>query len=447
MFMQLAVKALKRGIFWVMMGVMVFAGAAIAYTVLSKPVYKSSWTMLLPGSGRVSTINLEQIGEAVSNSASAYSNISVSPKTTYREIALSTAVVNKAAERLGLSPAEFGNPKIKLVDQTSAMVFTTTGSSARAAQEKAWTFNAVFHETLDTLRQDELDRQQKGMTVQLERAKQELVLARQNILDYQSGSSVVSNQQFEEMALNTERIRLKHADVQSEYFRTDGYTSSMMSAIAITPEQASEILMLQSDQGINSMLTRQAELDTEIAAKQKKLAGSHPKMQKLQKEANALATELRSQIASRTTQLHDLDSGKILPLLRQEARSSVEHFIQTVANRNGMDNQARALEDKLKEFESLLARHSQDAARLADLKRDHQIAEAIFSSALAKIDTSKLDIYATYPLTQLLTEPGLPARPIRLYKLMVVAGAILGSILYSTGIFLICLRIEYRQTA
>ena len=447
MFIQRTINALKLGIFWMIMGVLVFAGIAIAYTVLSKPVYNSSWTMLLPGSGRVSTINLEQIGEAVSNSASAYSNISVSPKTTYREIALSRAVLNRAAERLGLSPAEFGNPKIKLIDQTSAIVFTITGSTARGAQEKARTFNTVFHEALETLRQDELDRQQMGMTVQLERAKQELILARQNILDHQSRSSVVSHEQFEEMALNTERIRLKHADVQSEYFRTTGYSSSLMSAIAITPEQASEILMLQSDQGINAMLARQAELDTEIAAMRMKLASSHPKMQKLQKQADALAAELHTQLETRTRHLNRMDSGQILPLLRQEARSSVEHFIQTLASRKGLDNQASALAEKLKEFENRLSRHSQDAARLADLIRDHQIAEAIFSSALAKIDTGKLDVYATYPLTQLLTEPGLPARPVRLYKLMVIAGAILGSILYITGIFLICLRIEYQRSA
>ncbi len=220
-----------------------------------------------------------------------------------------------------------------------------------------------------------------------------------------------------------------------------------MSAIAITPEQASEILMLQSDQGINAMLAKQAELDTEIAAKQMKLAGSHPKMQKLQKEADALTAELRTRVTSRTRHLNRLDSGQILPLLRQEARPSVEHFIRTVANRKGLDNQASALQEKLKEFEIRLSKHSQDAARLADLKRDHQIAEAIFSSAIAKIDTGKLDVYATYPLTQLLTEPGLPAGPVRLYKLVVIAGAILGSILYITGIFLICLRIEYQRSA
>jgi len=60
----------------------------------------------------------------------------------------------------------------------------------------------------------------------------------------------------------------------------------------------------------------------------------------------------------------------------------------------------------------------------------HQIAEAIFSSALAKLDTSRLDIYATYPLTQLLTLPGATVKRDRLKsKLMILAGIIIYGLL------------------
>ena len=75
------------------------------------------------------------------------------------------------------------------------------------------------------------------------------------------------------------------------------------------------------------------------------------------------------------------------------------------------------------EYQERIKTQTVNAAKLADLQRDHQIAEAIFSSALAKLDTSRLDIYATYPLTQLLTQPGATITRDRLQtKLVIIAG-------------------------
>jgi hypothetical protein len=49
---------------------------------------------------------------------------------------------------------------------------------------------------------------------------------------------------------------------------------------------------------------------------------------------------------------------------------------------------------------------------------------------LAKLDTSRLDIYATYPLTQLLTQPGATIKRDRLQsKLMVVASILVYAML------------------
>jgi len=73
------------------------------YLVLEAPRYKTSWVMLLPGTERASTINLDNIGEARSNGGNAYGSVSISPKNTYKEIALSDAVINSAAKEYGVA--------------------------------------------------------------------------------------------------------------------------------------------------------------------------------------------------------------------------------------------------------------------------------------------------------------------------------------------------------
>ncbi|MFT6006139.1 MAG: hypothetical protein ACI9SX_001111, partial [Pseudoalteromonas tetraodonis] len=87
--------------------------------------------------------------------------------------------------------------------------------------------------------------------------------------------------------------------------------------------------------------------------------------------------------------------------------------------------QNQVLKKSRGEYQARIKSHTQSAATLADLQRDHQIAEAIFRSSLAKLDTSRLDIYATYPLTQLLTQPGATIERDRLKTKLVILASIL----------------------
>ena len=68
------------------------------------------------------------------------------------------------------------------------------------------------------------------------------------------------------------------------------------------------------------------------------------------------------------------------------------------------------------------------ASKLDELIRNHQVAEATFSSALARIDTSKADVFVSYPLVQLLDMPSLPESPSSPKKLFVVLGAVFSSL-------------------
>ena len=79
-------------------------------------------------------------------------------------------------------------------------------------------------------------------------------------------------------------------------------------------------------------------------------------------------------------------------------------------------------------------------ATLSDLKRNTQVAEAIFSANLTKLDINKSNIVGSYPLVQVISEPSLSEKPITPNKPLALAGAILGSLLSTTGIALFWLR-------
>jgi len=84
------------------------------------------------------------------------------------------------------------------------------------------------------------------------------------------------------------------------------------------------------------------------------------------------------------------------------------------------------LQTQVAEADRSMRVNSAEIANLDELQRDYQIAEAIFSSGLTRLDSSKFDVYATYPLVQLLTLPG--GQIVRDHlgsKLILVAGILL----------------------
>ncbi len=91
------------------------------------------------------------------------------------------------------------------------------------------------------------------------------------------------------------------------------------------------------------------------------------------------------------------------------------------------------------------ANPSERRAALDDLKRDVQVAEAVFSSALARTDTSKSDYFASYPMVQTLEAPEVPQKPSAPLPLLAVAGGIAATILIIAALVLTWIRTALLQ--
>ena len=81
-----------------------------------------------------------------------------------------------------------------------------------------------------------------------------------------------------------------------------------------------------------------------------------------------------------------------------------------------------------------------DPAKLADLAGDLRVAEAVFSSALARLDTNKSDPFASYPLVQTLEAPSLPRAKSAPSPVFAIAGAMGATLLILIGFLLLWLR-------
>ncbi len=394
---------------------------AIVYAKLEAPKYKTSWVVLLPGTERASTINLDNLGEARSSGTNAYGSVSISPKNTYKEIALSDAVIQQAAAEYGVEAHAFSKPKIKLVDQTPAMEFTLKGASSEELSDRAKLYNRTFHDVLDRLRKNEIERHYKGVEGNLSEAKNRLGKAREAILDYQSTSNIVSDEQYQTWLNDAEQLRTKQSEKEVNLAAIEAKLEAELSQLGITAEQAQAFLLVQANPANQSALSMLSGKLTNLASIQKIYGKHNPQRRQLEQEIAGIRTSLAQNLLS-VPKLSTIKRPQLYGLLSAEMGQTLQNTNTRIAELKGTKAELDALAAQRRSYATRIREHATEAARLSDLKRNHQIAEAIFSSALAKLDTSRLDIYATYPLTQLLTQPGDTIKRDRLQaKLMIVA--------------------------
>jgi len=401
----------------------------LTYLSLETPSYTTSWMVLLPGTERASTINIDNLGEARSNGTNAYGSVSISPKNTYKEIALSDAVINAAAQEYGVPAHSFSKPRITLIDQTPAMKFTLKGESIEELAYRSKLYNTVFHTTLDELRNNEIERSFEGVESNLAQAKYRLNEARQDIVDYQIRSSIVSDQQFERWINDAEQLKIENTTASVKLAQLEAVIKSSLGQLGITKRQAQSLLTLQANPTVRALLSMLSGKLAEQASLQSLYAPAHPARLKISRETQSLTQELRG-LLSALPQLKKIPDSQLYGLLANSNTDTIKQLNTQLASYDGLSAQKAELNASYEHYLQRLKTHSKEAATLADLQRAHQIAEAIFSSALAKLDTSRLEIYATYPLTQLLTQPGATINRDRIQsKLMVVAALLIYGLL------------------
>jgi uncharacterized protein involved in exopolysaccharide biosynthesis len=126
------------------------------------------------------------------------------------------------------------------------------------------------------------------------------------------------------------------------------------------------------------------------------------------------------------------DSGDRAELFRR--------LVEAEAARKGLEMQISSLGGTLESNEQKLRAQAVQAAKLEDLDRDHKIAEAVFSSALARVDTNRQDIYASYPLLQVMSDASLPETATSPKPLIAVVAALVGTLLILGALALAWIR-------
>ncbi len=402
--------------------------AVAVYILFSPASFTSQMTLNLPGSINSSNISLDQIGQATTNSGNPFNSSGMTPKVIYKSFAESPQVLGLAAKRLGRN-GMLSKPVIKLLDETSILQISLTADTPIEAQREAEALLEALQIYLQKLREDETQRKSDSVKKSLEDVSDNLAKASNNVLSLQKSADLVSHEQFVTRVAQAEQSRSRLAELRADLSRKSAEVASFSSLLGIDPKDAAIALKIQGDVRFSGANAELSSAMSEEASFRSKWGNRHPKVVTASyrtRAARKAVQNIAAKVSGKPSK-HIIDN-----LILGDSKDRAELFrrlVETAVENKGLNQQFERLELELNAQEEKIRSQGALFAKLEDLERNHKIAEAVFSSALARIDTSLQDIYASYPLLQVLSAPSLPETPTSPKPLYAMAGATTGTLL------------------
>ena len=430
------------GVLYILTLILVNAGiwsGAFMYLATAKSKYVSEWALNIPGSGSTSNINLPNIGQATSQNYSAYAGANYDPRENYKAIATSDQVLKSAARIVNMRPKKFGKPRVRTVDNTSLMKFEFQGSDPQTARRKSIALQNTFEAKLEQLRNEEIAQQKTRLENGMEASRLKLKTAQRRLSKFKADSGLNSDEQLKSLAINIEQLRRRRSELTAEQQQSIAQVSELSDNLSLSSNQASDAFVLQADQLFQNYLKTYSEANSELIKTSAKLTQAHPTIINLQTEQEAARNALLKSAQALLNRPISMPLVNRLNFSNNESSGSKrailsEQLVTTNVAKQGIKAQVNALDRQIPLLDERLKRLSQQLSVMEDMKRDVQVAEAVFSSTIAKLDLAKTSVSSSYPQIQILSTPSLPEEASGPRKNLVLLGATLGSLLFSSVI-------------
>lgn len=353
---------------------------------------------------------------------------------------MADVTMRSAARRATERDADFPAPDVKLVDQTNLIEIQISGATPAKAQRRAKALLSAFLVKLDSLRNDEARKRETADAAHLSDLATKVQETQRKLFEFQTKNGLVSIEQFNARISGIDTLRDKALEMRALAQQDSARARRLLTTLEADPQHGNKILRLKSDPEFQQLAARHAALSSDAEQKSASLGEEHAERALLDSERQAV----RDAMVARGRQVTGLSSQQVLASLDvnvSDGRSQLlAGMIDADAQKAGSGAALRQIQSELGARQDGAPALVTQASELTDLVRDQRIAEALFSSALARLDTNKQDRFASYPLVQILEAPSLPRAPSSPSTLLTLAGAIAASLLVLFGAALIWIR-------
>ena len=410
------------------------------YLVAAPRKFESNLSLILPGSGSGGSLNVEKIGQAQSSAASAFSSTTLSPTENYKRLFMADVTVRSAAQNAKEKEANFPAPVVKLIAQTNLIEVHIVGATPKQAQQRATALLDAFLAKLEKLRTDEAEKRGTADAIYLGELATKVKETQRKLFEFQTKYGLVSIEQFNARIAGIDTLRDRALEMHAVASQNSARARRLLNTLEASPKFGNKILRLKSDPEFQQLAERHAALSSDAEQKSASLGADHADRALVDSERQSV----RAAMATRGVLLTGMTAQKVLESLDvnvSEGRSQLlVGMIDADAQSAGSGAALRQMQSELGARRRGAPALVTQASELTDLVREQRIAEAVFSSALARLDTNKQDRFASYPLVQVLEAPSLPRTQSSPSVMLAIIGAIASSFLVLFGVTLLWLR-------
>ena len=298
----------------------------------------------------------------------------------------------------------------------------------------------VFLDELDVLRADELQHRQSAAQDAITEYAQAVEDLRHTIANVQQSSGLVSFDHFKDIVAERDDLAGRVQEARIAKNAAHASMTALARQLGTTPEHAALNLRLLSDPEIQNLARTLAEQTAELAEAEGRFGSRHPVVTSAWHAVSGTEARLAARGQTIGGRNLRLASARFDFAPDTERTSLMSDLVALAAECESKAAALASIEAQFKELDARVVQLAPQAARLDDLSRDYQIAEAVFASALARTDTSKVEVYASYPLVQVLADASLPDRASSPRGKIAIAAGIVATIMVLVALTLAWLR-------
>ncbi len=405
-----------------------------------EPVFSSNMALVLPGSGLSSSFQIGAIGQANTQTKSPFAGANFNPRVNYKEMLKSREVIGNASKEVYMEVEVFGLPKVKLTEQTSIIEVDVTANNGRLAKEKAWALYNALQVHLDALRADEANRRDESISKVLDQYRTKLNLTRNALIEFQQRALLVDGQQVSQLMTTLSDLKAKVLFSKAQLKQRNDFVQQLSFDLGVSPSLAGKAFALQTDTQFRGHLKELDASAQEFSEFRSMWGQHHPKVKASQKRveyARTAAFKRSSSVLGDITakQLHSVN------LEASPDRSQLfSELLNSYAQLQGQGAEIKELEASQSRLDDKLRIYARELKELERLQREHELAQAVFTSAAARLEASKSDVFASYPVVQLLTSPNEPIQQKSPNMKIAILGLIAGFIFITTALLIVWQR-------
>ena len=314
-----------------------------------------------------------------------------------------------------------------------------TGSSPQDAQARGDALLAAFFAELNALREDEQTTREDSGLAAIAEYRNSVAATRADIARLQQETGLISAGQYDAMVEATRVLESRVQDLGATLGEKTQSMASLEDTLGIPAQTAAATLKLFADAEFNALTKEVGTHAAALAEARSRFGEGHPKVQDA-RAAHRAATDAALQQAAQVTGM-DIVQLKSLDLAPAGARADLlAQLVRMDAERSGIAREFADLSSRLRQDLAKQQNLTAAAARLQDLQRDFSVAEAVFATAIARSQSTKSDVYASYPLVQVLENPSLPDRPSSPNRKLALAAGAAATLMLLIGLVLGWLR-------